>query len=1062
MYAGLYVRAEERPVRLRHLFAVGWTQRPDTLILLDGVAPEPSPVRRPVPRIPCRAKRHRALEVLKRRPELGRHPSGGRGDQYSSPARRKPRENLGASLNLGLTLPGRAAMPASTGLRATVWATSAAGLVSQNVSDGFQSFRNSDIERPPSATRSAPLPCAPFGAKAAQTFGAIRAWSCLQYSAADLDFMRPPTTAKTTNDRVQQIRHAELRAASERAPELLHQGPQRWPGQGPRLEVDGTWQLNPQWRLSADLTRNLVQTRNGLSVSNIPGFFARSRLGYESPDGLLGRWRRAALYRRRGERAQVSTTATTRWWTPMPIAYLEQRPTQSPEAWLGGKPVRPHYANQHETAVRPMCRTGAAPCMSTIKGLVVGPGLTPGAALGLAFGKQLRALRGPGAEGEIIDTLMGFRSPFGTPSARDLPSERALLRGGLEPVPTVPIWTGCATKPGDAIAQAHPQRPKVWDHRLGSRPARAGRGTRLASMAPAEAASALHRGRAGVPPMRTGHISPHIARQLFSVVGTCVPAAGALGCGKTLAANSSPADLLRKPPHGGLLTATRLSVSRNLGPVLTVYPEGAGIGSAMRARCCVWWNNTCKAASGRLDALRGATGEEADGRPATGIRWITSAISVATCAPWAACCAREARAEALIAEMDADLAKAARLSQGPNRCRCLNLDSEVNGLDSAGGRGFVSVCCAPPGHAMYLPSGIRNKLVSTANTLVAPRPRCDSSGRCPMVPAKRKRQLLHSDPVLSQLRAVRNGRLLDIPFTQLVPTPASGHVTYGWPNALRLCATEPIRRGGLRIFIRPSAAGREPLLAAEPADNGGHGHEAAIGVEGGDRHLAENDAEIQKSGRDPAGPQPHDVRHLVAGETLARQSRHEHPENHGNLRPQHRPKPTAQKVLPVEYGLAATRANHVRPASDRQVQKSEHADQARQTPHPVNHPVAEDRQQNQQSGEYQIRCGGADASRVARRLARPVPSRCRGRCTPGTSIHGATRHTELALTPAAGNHLRQPQARPLGSMQGHDRALATADQQPINDQNTSPPSTTAKAPVTTAVTCRLAPNHRVN
>ncbi len=33
---------------------------------------------------------------------------------------------------------------------------------------------------------------------------------------------------------------------------------------------------------------------------------------------------------------------------------------------------------------------------------------------------------------------------------------------------------------------------------------------------------------------------------------------------------------------------------------------------------------------------------------------------------------------------------------------------------------------------------------------------------------------------------------------------------------------------------------------------------------------------------------------------------------------------------------------------------------------------------------------------------------------------------------------------------------------PISDQNTSPPSTTASAPVTMAVICRLQPNHRVN
>ena len=54
------------------------------------------------------------------------------------------------------------------------------------------------------------------------------------------------------------------------------------------LEIDGRWQFSPQWTLQADLTRNLVESRNGVSLSNIPGFLARTRLGYESVDRLWG------------------------------------------------------------------------------------------------------------------------------------------------------------------------------------------------------------------------------------------------------------------------------------------------------------------------------------------------------------------------------------------------------------------------------------------------------------------------------------------------------------------------------------------------------------------------------------------------------------------------------------------------------------------------------------------------------------------------------------------------------------------------------------------------------
>ncbi|WP_256674772.1 TonB-dependent siderophore receptor [Pseudomonas sp. LD120] len=54
------------------------------------------------------------------------------------------------------------------------------------------------------------------------------------------------------------------------------------------IELDGRWQFSPQWNLSADMTRNLVESRNGVTLSNIPGFFARSRLGFESLDRMWG------------------------------------------------------------------------------------------------------------------------------------------------------------------------------------------------------------------------------------------------------------------------------------------------------------------------------------------------------------------------------------------------------------------------------------------------------------------------------------------------------------------------------------------------------------------------------------------------------------------------------------------------------------------------------------------------------------------------------------------------------------------------------------------------------
>lgn len=54
------------------------------------------------------------------------------------------------------------------------------------------------------------------------------------------------------------------------------------------FELDGKVQLSDRWQLQADMTRNLSESRNGATINNIPGFFARSRVGYESADRMWG------------------------------------------------------------------------------------------------------------------------------------------------------------------------------------------------------------------------------------------------------------------------------------------------------------------------------------------------------------------------------------------------------------------------------------------------------------------------------------------------------------------------------------------------------------------------------------------------------------------------------------------------------------------------------------------------------------------------------------------------------------------------------------------------------
>ncbi|WP_095110731.1 TonB-dependent siderophore receptor [Pseudomonas sp. Irchel 3E20] len=54
------------------------------------------------------------------------------------------------------------------------------------------------------------------------------------------------------------------------------------------VELDGKWQLDERWSLSADMTRNLVEGNHGVTLTNIPSFFARSRLAFDADNRLWG------------------------------------------------------------------------------------------------------------------------------------------------------------------------------------------------------------------------------------------------------------------------------------------------------------------------------------------------------------------------------------------------------------------------------------------------------------------------------------------------------------------------------------------------------------------------------------------------------------------------------------------------------------------------------------------------------------------------------------------------------------------------------------------------------
>lgn len=135
---------------------------------------------------------------------------------------------------------------------------------------------------------------------------------------------------------------------------------------------------------------------------------------------------------------------------------------------------------------------------------------------------------------------------------------------------------------------------------------------------------------------------------------------------------------------------------------------------------------------------------------------------------------QDARAAQLIAEQQADLDAAAALYQGRGRPAVFYLDSEVNGLASQGQRGFVGVLLQAAGARNSFAAIDRPRLTVDSETLLSNDPDVLLLADALWSPATRKRQLLQRDPVLSRLRAVREDRLIDIPFSQLVPGIASG------------------------------------------------------------------------------------------------------------------------------------------------------------------------------------------------------------------------------------------------------------------------------------------------
>jgi iron complex transport system substrate-binding protein len=137
---------------------------------------------------------------------------------------------------------------------------------------------------------------------------------------------------------------------------------------------------------------------------------------------------------------------------------------------------------------------------------------------------------------------------------------------------------------------------------------------------------------------------------------------------------------------------------------------------------------------------------------------------------------KQPQARQLSAAMDADLASARALAGAGKSLSVFYLDNEVKGLDSEGRRGFVTPLLAAAGARNVFADINLYRVTVNSETLLASDPDVILLADAEWSPARRKRYLLTHDPVLSQLRAVRENRIIEIPFTHLLPTFNSGRV----------------------------------------------------------------------------------------------------------------------------------------------------------------------------------------------------------------------------------------------------------------------------------------------
>ncbi|MFJ4373424.1 ABC transporter substrate-binding protein [Pseudomonas japonica] len=129
---------------------------------------------------------------------------------------------------------------------------------------------------------------------------------------------------------------------------------------------------------------------------------------------------------------------------------------------------------------------------------------------------------------------------------------------------------------------------------------------------------------------------------------------------------------------------------------------------------------------------------------------------------------RSARAEELISRQRDDLHKARAIAAGHPPLAVFYLDSETRGLDSEGRRGFVSELIAVAGGRNIFADIDLHRVTVDAESLLQHDPDVLLLADAVWSRASAKRDYLRRHPALSHLRAVRENRMIDVPFTHLL------------------------------------------------------------------------------------------------------------------------------------------------------------------------------------------------------------------------------------------------------------------------------------------------------